>query len=292
MFNNKYVQFGFVQGDGCLGRLKSTDHKGLEINIGKDDDDILPLFDLTRDDVPDRKYYLVGYNNELRELGFSDESLPYRKLPRTFFNWTDTKKLSFLRGLFSANGSALKGYGRISFKSTCRDLIEEIQSALFEFGIISNITTNKAKNIEFLNGDYLCKESYDLNIGRKDSVLLFMDKIGFVQEYKNDKIYEYFNNPKSNKTTAPNVYLAPSGRYEAIFKINNKETRKIFDDFDEAVIFRLVKESEKDDLRWSNLLDKESNTFKSTYINPQDNLQTYIEVSLEGDILQFTKLPN
>lgn len=290
MFNEKFVQFGFIQGDGGLGRLKSNEHKGLEINIGRDDGDILPLFGLSKEDVPDRKYYLVGYNDELRELGFSDETLPYRKLPRTFFDWDDTKQLSFLRGLFSANGSALNGYGRISFKGTCNDLIYELKEALLKFDIVSNITTNKAKNIKFSNGNYLCKESYDLNIGRKDSVLLFMDKIGFAQEYKNKKIRDYFDNAKSNKTSAPNVYTTASGKYETIFKINNEEIRKIFDDFDEAVKFRFIKESSKSDLRWSNLLSKESNTFLLDYINPQDGLTTRIEVDLQGNIIQFKKL--
>lgn len=187
MFNNKYIRFGFIQGDGGLGRLSSHSHLGLEVNIGVDDNDVLPIFGLTRDDISGRKFYFVGHNDEMLELGFSSETLPYRAMPKTFPSWSNIEKLSFLRGLFSANGSALKGYGRISFKGTCKQLIDELQSALLEFGIISNITTNKAKNIEFSNGNYLCRESYDLNIGRKDSVLLFMDKIGFVQKYKNEK---------------------------------------------------------------------------------------------------------
>lgn len=290
MFNNKYVQFGFIQGDGGLSRLRSHSHLGLEVNIGVDDDDVLPIFGLTRENIAGRKFYFVGHNDEMLRLGFSSETLPYRTMPKTFSEWDNLYKLSFLRGLFSANGSALNGYGRISFKSTCRELINELQCVLSEFGIASNVTTNKAKNIKFSNGDYLCKESYDLNIGRKESVLLFMDKVGFVQEYKNEKIYEYFNNPKSNKTSAPNVYLTQSGRYETVVKLKGKDVRKIFDNFDEAVKFRFIKESEKDDLRWSNLLDKESNTFKFSYLNPQDNLQTYIEVDLSGNILQFNKL--
>lgn len=192
MHIDKFVQFGFIQGDGGLGRLNSQSHKGLEINIGKDDGDIIPLFGLKKEDIDGRKYYLTGYNDELRELGFSGKQLPERTLPTTFYNWNDIEKLSFLRGLFSANGSALKGYGRISFKSTCYDLISSLKDVLLYFDIYSNITTNKSKIISFSNGDYKCKESYDLNIGRKDSVKLFMDKIGFVQEYKNQKIHDYF----------------------------------------------------------------------------------------------------
>lgn len=188
----RFVQYGFIQGDGALGRLKSETHKGLELNIGKYDADILPLFGLSVEDVSDRKYYINGFNDDLRMLGFSSEKLPNRSFPTTFDNWSDIEKLSFLRGLFSANGSALRGYGRISFKSTCYELIIELKTILEYFDIYPYITTNKSKKVKFSNGEYLCKESYDLNIRKIDSVKKFMDKIGFVHKYKNDKIYDYF----------------------------------------------------------------------------------------------------
>jgi hypothetical protein len=290
MHINKFVQFGFIQGDGCLGRLDSLNHKGLEVNIGKDDDDIIPLFGLEKKDIDGRKYYLTGYNDELRELGFSSKQLPERVFPTTFSQWDDIEKLSFLRGLFSANGSALKGYGRISFKSTCYDIILQIKDSLEYFEIISNITINKGKNIKFSNGDYLCKQSYDLNIGRKDCVKLFMDKIGFVQDYKNKKIDDYFNNTVDNSTTVKGVSYTPSKKYEAIVKVNGRHRRCVFDKFDDAVRFKMVQETYKKHIKTNKLFNTHTNTFQLTYLNPQDSLTTFIEVSLQGEIIQFKKL--
>ena len=62
---------------------------------------------------------------------------------------------------------------------------------LSSLGISSYITTNKRKNVVFSNGEYSCKESYDINIssGRSD----FKRLIGFIQKYKQEKIKEVLN---------------------------------------------------------------------------------------------------
>lgn len=182
---NEFVKYGFIQGDGCTGRLNSTTHLGMEINIGEKDGDIANLFNIKNTG----KNYLGGFNEILKELGFNSSVLPNRTLPTTFNNWNSDNKLMFLKGLWSANGSIIKGH-RISFKSTCKELILELSNILQEFGIDSYFTTNKAKEVEFSNGTYMCKESYDLNISKYNAVLKFAEKIGFVHNYKQDSLKE------------------------------------------------------------------------------------------------------
>ena len=182
---NEFVKYGFIQGDGCTGRLNSTAHLGMEINIGEKDGDIANLFNIKNTG----KNYLGGFNEILKELGFNSSVLPNRTLPTTFNNWNSDNKLMFLKGLWSANGSIIKGH-RISFKSTCKELILELSNILQEFGIDSYFTTNKAKEVEFSNGTYLCKESYDLNISKYNAVLKFAENIGFVHNYKQDSLKE------------------------------------------------------------------------------------------------------
>jgi len=132
-YNLEYVKYGFLQGDGCLGRLKSAEHLGLEINIGKDDGDIFKLFGITKEENK-RSYYMVGFNDKLRYLEFSSEQLPSRVLPLTINNWTSDEQVSFLRGLYSANGSVIKTKcARITLKSTCKQLIEEVKLLLIGF---------------------------------------------------------------------------------------------------------------------------------------------------------------
>lgn len=179
--NKEFELYGFLQGDGDLGRLKSEHHLGLEMNIGKDDYDIAEYFMLN---PLDKKVYLVGFNEKLIELGFSSEKLPKRVLPTTINKWSILDKKSFLRGLYSANGSVIS-CGRITFKTTCKQLSEQLKEMLMnDFNIDSYITTNKAHEVKFSNGTYMCKESYDVNINRFEEKVKFFNTIGFLQKYK------------------------------------------------------------------------------------------------------------
>lgn len=185
-----YIKLGFIQGDGCLGRLKSKEHKGMEINIGKYDDELLSLFCVNREKEGERSFYLRGFNEICRQLGFSSEHLPNRPLPLSYDDWTELNKTSFLYGLYSANGCFIKN-GRIAFKTTCEELSVQLKSELERLGYHPYITTNKPKNVTFENGTYKCKQSYDINIGRQLEVLKFYNEIGFIQQYKNEDIKEY-----------------------------------------------------------------------------------------------------
>jgi ribonucleotide reductase alpha subunit len=181
----EYVKLGFIQGDGGLGRLRSEDHLGVEVNIGDRDEDILEIFNYPI--VKDKTFYLTGYKELLKQLKFSDKSLPEREFPTNFINWQDKDKLMFLKGLYSANGSIITGH-RISFKTTCKNLVNQLRENLEYAGINSYITTNKQKEVEFSNGNYICKESYDINISIYEDILKFAIKIGFVHKYKHDAL--------------------------------------------------------------------------------------------------------
>lgn len=114
-----------------------------------------------------------------------------RVIPDRYFYGNEVTKRSFLRGLFSANGSV--SGNRVCLKQSSKILIEQVREMLSSLGIHSYITTNKSKDIKFSNGIYNCKQSYDINItsGRD----LFLKYIGFIQIYKNNKIIKA-NKPK------------------------------------------------------------------------------------------------
>ena len=201
---NEFVKYGFIQGDGCTGRLNSPNHLGIEVNIVEKDGDIANLFNIK--DIG--KNYLGGFNEILKELGFSSSSLPNRTLPKSFNDWSSENKLMFLKGLWSANGSIIKGH-RISFKSTCKELIIELTKVLKEFEIDSYFTTNRAKEVKFSNGIYLCKESYDLNISKYNSILNFAEKISFVHNYKQDSLKELILLKAPKVLSAKNTEVRP-----------------------------------------------------------------------------------
>ena len=188
--NETFVKLGFAQGDGCLTELKNKNKKGVTLNIGEKDTDVAQLFGFNPD--KGRSYYTRELTNSLEELQFSSEKLPNRTLPKTIWDWTDIEQLSFLRGLYSANGCVI-AHGnniRIGFKTTCKELAIELVSLLAEFNVHAYITVNKAKYVQFENGEYLCRESYDVNIQQYQSKLLFYNLIGFIQSYKVDALHD------------------------------------------------------------------------------------------------------
>lgn len=186
--NGEFVKLGFIQGDGNLTRLNSQRHKGLEVNIGYKDQDVSCLFDIQYE-IDIRTYYINGLNDILKDLQFDAKVLPERTFPKTFNNWNLKQKKDFVRGLYTANGCVIKN-GRVSFKGTCFDLIGQLQEFLTSINIQTYITTNKPIEVKFKNGTYLCKESYDLNISSFNSIKIFAKEIGFVQQYKQDRLKE------------------------------------------------------------------------------------------------------
>lgn len=291
MFIKDYELLGFIQGDGTLTDMRNIDKKGIGISVGRDDYDVNSYFNLN---VPKDEIVVYYTDNKIINmiinLGFKIETLPFRSLPTTFDNWTELEKLSFVRGIFSANGTCLKGYGRVSFKSTCYKLIEELKFYLEGLGMTPNITTNKAKVYSFKNGDYLSRESYDLNINKMTDRILYYENIGFIQQYKMDKLKDSIITKVDKSTGVGGVRLELSGKYSANVKYIDKTYKfGLFDSFDEAVKMRVAKELIKSDLKRSTLFNQNSNTLQLTYLSHDDQLTTHIEISLQGEILQFTK---
>lgn len=224
-YNRTFVQYGFIQGDGQLTRLNSKDHDGLEVNIGEKDRDVLyNLFGKTEKDLlkDGRHLYITGLNEDLIRLGFSAEPLPNRTFPTTYHDWTWEQKRSFLRGMYSANGSVInaRGRSRISYKTTCKDLADTlVQTLEKDFGIKAYITTNKPKKVAFSNGEYMVKESYDVNISRYMDQVAFFNWIGFEQTYKEEKLKTLL------LENAPIVSsVKPTGKVEKVYDFSEPLT--------------------------------------------------------------------
>jgi hypothetical protein len=291
MFNKDYELLGFIQGDGTLTEMNNCDKRGISINVGRDDYDINEYFDFNIPDGCRVIYYRDDkITDMIKSLGFIITTLPFRSLPTTFDSWDEIDKLSFMRGLFSANGSCLKGYGRVSFKTTCFKLINEINAYLESVELTPNITINKSKLISFSNGNYVCRESYDLNINKLKDRIWYYENIGFIQNYKMDKLRNSINNKTNKSTGVAGVRLEISGKYSANVKhIDKTHKFGIFESFDEAVSARVVGELIKSSFGKSKLYNHTTQTLQLSYTSLDDNLPTFIEVSLSGEILSHTK---
>lgn len=103
-----------------------------------------------------------------------------REIPNRFYFGNKNKVCGFLRGLFSANGSIAGN--RVTLKASSFEVISQVQEMLSFIGISSYYTTNRSRKNKFSNGEYVMKESYDLNITFDRNK--YLECIGFLQKYK------------------------------------------------------------------------------------------------------------
>lgn len=205
------IMDGLVIGDGSVHKASND---LVFLCIGENDKDyfnseVSSLIIKHRPGIKKTAYEIISTisSNEL-------PLLPIREIPERFFYGNKEKVRGFLRGLYSANGSVVDK--RITLKTSSSKLRDQVQIMLSSIGINSYFTTNKKKDVKFENGTYECKESYDINISTDR--IKFYNLIGFLQEYKNDKLKEI-------------IKTKNSGRKEKnpIKSINKISTEEVFD---------------------------------------------------------------
>lgn len=193
--NPQDVMDGLVIGDGTI-HMSSLEK--VYLIIGEDDSD---YFD------SEVKHLINGGHAAQYGIGFKvTTTIDYSELPKMwdrvvpdrFYYANENKVCGFLRGIFSANG-CVNANARISFKTTSKRLAEQLRNLLSSIGIASYVTTNKSKVSTFANGDYKLKESYDINIPRFEDIILFKNKIGFLQKYKNEDLDRMISSKSYNK---------------------------------------------------------------------------------------------
>lgn len=191
-FNPLDVLDGLIIGDGTV---HSTSKNKITLLIGKRDNDYFTYF--TNNEIGE-KSSVSKYSWNVNTSILHDElPLTYNRIiPDRYFYGNPDKTRGFLRGLFSANGTVIRG--RVALKATSKRLVEQVQLMLSSIGISSYVTTNKKTTVKFNNGEYECKESYDLNISNID---LFLRNIGFIQKYKTDKAINVNKTKKKSKVT-------------------------------------------------------------------------------------------
>ena len=172
---------GLVLGDGSVHKASNN---LVFLCVGQDDYDYFddPVGDYIVKERPGLSDYAWEVNTTL-----SHNELPYtyaREIPNRFYRGSKDKMAGFLRGLFSANGYCLGT--RIGLKQTSLRLIKQAQEMLSALGIASYVTVNKPQRIEWDNGEFVSRKSYDLNISTDR--YKFIEMIGFIQEYKNQAV--------------------------------------------------------------------------------------------------------
>ncbi len=170
---------GFILGDGNLNRANSEDHKGIEVYFNKTKD--ADLIEHYCPGLASKGWYSREAKGVATEFKLPKMTIGSRGYPESLHT------VMALQGLYSANGSVIK-YGRVALKSIDHSQILGVKTYLANLGINSNITTNKPTKVQFSNGEYICKESFDLNISQYESLLLFTKLVGFGQSYKREQL--------------------------------------------------------------------------------------------------------
>jgi hypothetical protein len=218
------VMDGIVFGDGSKHKASND---LVYLCVGKDDEDyfkseISSLF------VEDRSVSFCASKSGAAwvvQTTIGAEEVPKtfeRKIPDRFARGSPGKVRGFLRGLFTANGSVVgKGSStRVTLKAASFAVIEETQALLSSIGIRSYYSVNEAHDVEFENGTYTCRKSYDLNICTADDKKRFLSLVGFLQGYKVERLVQSFGpiRPRPAKTSYGIVSVELLGE-EPVFDI-------------------------------------------------------------------------
>lgn len=174
---------GLVLGDGSTHKAGG----GVFLLVGENDQCYFAPDSEIKDLVIQRGY---GGNEQWCRVNtsLSPEEVPLtyqRRVPERYLRGTTDQICSFLRGLYSANGSVVRS--RVTLKTASPFVRDDVQLMLNSLGINSYFTTNKAHDVIFNNGTYQCRESYDVNIG-SSSVILFQKLIGFIHPDKTARL--------------------------------------------------------------------------------------------------------
>lgn len=179
------VMDGLVIGDGTVH--KASNDLVLLMVGEKDqsyfDSEIGSLIKRHRPGIKDKSYEVV--------TTVTAEEVPLtwaRQIPSRFRFGSAARVAGFLRGLYSANGSVVAN--RVTLKASSLNVIHQVQEMLSSLGIASYYTSNKSHEVQFGNGTYECRASYDLNIGTASGRAIFERVIGFIQPYKNQRLSE------------------------------------------------------------------------------------------------------
>jgi len=214
-----YEVLGFEFGDGTYHKA-SNRMKYIYGNPEKDKEAIQLIESVLHESFepkdtkkPDIDHVIKIPRGTIYANAFYDK-IENRMIPDWIMKLPKNEMKSFLKGLFSANGTNLKEHHRIQLVSINAEMLKQVQQMLLMFGIKGKLWYhNKEKNIEFSNGEYTCKQSAHIVLS-KDSYKKYLDDIGFIQEYKNG--YKEYKNKYEDE-------------YETVILISELDEEEVWD---------------------------------------------------------------
>jgi len=179
-----------------------------------------------------KKYNQIRPKNSvtewLQKLGLMGKLSIEKSIPEIVFTFNKKKLALFLNRLFSCDGciwqnKKFKTY-HISYSSSSKKLIKQVQHLLLRFGIISRVREKKIK----YKGKI--KLSYEIEIHNSENICTFIEEIGFYR--KKEKVIKIKKDLLKIKKLWTQDTL-PIEIWETILKIKGKRTwRSVYQGLD------------------------------------------------------------
>ena len=121
----------------------------------------------------------------LKFIGVNKEKSKIMRIPNLVFIAGKDFARAFVRGLFSADGH-ITDEGYVSLSSASENLITDTQTLLLSLGIPSRIHVERKRE-----GGFSKNPIFILSLISKEGIDVFNKEIGFISDYKNEKIINF-----------------------------------------------------------------------------------------------------
>lgn len=122
-----------------------------------------------------------------------------RRLPELLFNCNEIELGNFFNGWFSTDGSV--GKKNIHLYNVSYECLRDAQLLLFKMGIRCSVFDNRNKKT-IVKGKEFERDSC-LSITGRNNILVYKEKIGFLNPHKNIQLIELINTPIKNMKNKP-----------------------------------------------------------------------------------------
>lgn len=203
MLDEGFAYFlGILTGDGCLTSKN-------RVIISNADQEIVNAFTKMAHRLglhvfrngSGRPYDWIIASSQLYQLlfclGMSDGRAHTKRVPRAILRAPEPLVVAFLQGLFDTDGTVSRRDGQAQLASVSKQLVDEVQLLLLNFGILAN---KRHKWIRYRNNKQLC---YQIDITGKDADI-FYKKIGFRLSRKQSLYFKHSRN--TNIDVIPHIH--------------------------------------------------------------------------------------
>jgi hypothetical protein len=170
---------GFLIGDGSLSEKGHT----IYISVPKSDIAVVEYinslgYNLVVDDSTDPECMHYAFRGgkirgHLREIGLSGKLSHNKFIPDAYKYAPLEDRIALLQGLFDSDGNCEKRDGQVSYHSTSKQLIEDIQFVIRSIGGLANYSTLPERQGEIKGKIYTFKENYMLRVRTANDKNLF-----------------------------------------------------------------------------------------------------------------------